>query len=225
MNQVINELPELEGDLIEILGRPNFQCAALANALRLKGQDIPFKSEREQAAVLHFTLNHFLKDKENWRRLCQEDLGRGFQQHNGRMAFGNVEHVGTACSLIGVTVMGQESETFKYEAFNVKAIFKQPYVLEEGIFFLDDTHAARAIVKNMKAGEEFDTSKLPEGWMNYDQYLAKLEEQYRKPGALNQVAAYPETVYQRDAEDKLVMVDGCPVVLHNKGDAIESPKD
>lgn len=225
MNQVINELPELEGDLIEILGRPCFQCAGLANALRLKGQDIPFKAEQEQAAVLHFTLNHYLKDKENWRRLCQEDLGRGFQQYNGRMAFGAVHHIGAVCSLIGVTLLGQDTDTFVYEAFNAKAIFKKPYRLEEGIFFLDDAQAAQAIVKNLKAGEEFDTDNLPEGWMNYDQYLAKLEEQYRKPGASDQPATYPETIYERDAEGTLVMVDGSPVVLHNKGDVIESPKD
>lgn len=172
-------LPPMDDDLIEILGRPCFQCIGLANALRLKGVDIPFKAEQEQAEVIHFTLSKYLQDKANWRQLCRDDLAGGFVQQNGRMAFANVGHIGKACSLITVTVMGQETETFKYEAFNIKGIFKKPYVLEDGIFFLDDSMAAQAVIKNLSAGEEFDTSKLPESWMDYNQFLAKLEEQHK----------------------------------------------
>lgn len=179
MNEVIKELPPMDDDLIEILGRPCFQCMGLANALRLKGMDIPFKAEQEQAEVIHFTLSKYLQDKANWRQLCRDDLAGGFTQQNGRMAFGTVHHIGKQCSLIAVTVHGQETETYKYEAFNIKGIFKKPYVLEEGIFFLDDSMAAQAIVKNLAAGEEFDTSKLPEGWMTYTQFLEKLEEQHK----------------------------------------------
>lgn len=179
MNEVIKELPAMDDDLTEILGRPCFQCTALANALRLKGVDIPFKAEEEQAQVIHFTLSKYLQDKANWRQLCRDDLAAGFAQQNGRMAFGTVGHIGKLCSLITVTVHGQETETYNYEAFNIKGIFKKPYVLEDGIFFKDDSMAAQAIVKNFAAGNEFNTDLLPEGWMNYTQFLAKLEEQHK----------------------------------------------
>lgn len=172
-------LPELEGDLVEILGRPNFQCASLANALRLKGQDIPFKSEEEQAAVLYLLLSCYLKDKENWRDLVRDELLDGFVQRNDRMAFGNVQHIGSGCSMISVTVMKREVLDNFPENFNIKGIFKKPYVLEEGIFFNDDAHTAQAIIKYLKAGEVFDTALLPEGWMTYDQFFTKLDEQHK----------------------------------------------
>lgn len=179
MNEVIKELPPLEGDLIAILGRPNFQCANLANALRLKGQDIPFKSEEEQAAVIHFTLNQYLKDSVNWAQLCRQELATGFAQCNDRMAFGSVSHIGKACSLISVTVMKREGQDNFPESFSIKGIFKKPYVLEDGIFFTDDAHAAKAIIQNLKAGEVLDVELLPEGWMTYDQFFAKLDEQHK----------------------------------------------
>lgn len=179
MNEVIKELPPLEGDLVEILGRPNFQCSSLANALRLKGKDIPFKSEEEQAAVLYLLLSCYLKDKENWWDLVRDELLGGFVQRNDRMAFGNVQHIGSGCSMISVTVMKREVLDNFPENFNIKGIFKKPYVLEEGIFFNDDAHTAQAIIKHLKAGEVFDTALLPEGWMTYDQFFAKLNEQHK----------------------------------------------
>lgn len=179
MNEVIKELPPLEGDLIEILGRPNFQCASLANALRLGGHDIPFKSEVEQATVIHFLLSHYLKDKDNWRDLVQTTLLSSFVQRNERLAFFNVDHIGKECSLITVSVLGSTVGETKIDSFNIKAIFKKPYVLEEGIFFDDSAVASQVIVKNLKAGEVFDTALLPEGWMTYDQFFAKLDEQHK----------------------------------------------
>lgn len=172
-------LPPLEGDLIEILGRPNFQCSSLANALRLKGQDIPFKSEEEQASVLYLLLSCYLKDKENWRNLVRDDLLSGFVQSNDRMAFGGVQHIGPSCSMITVTIIKREGLDSFPENFNIKAIFKKPYVLEEGIFFDDSAVASQVIVRNLKAGEVFDTELLPEGWMTYDQFFAKLDEQHK----------------------------------------------
>lgn len=179
MNEVIKELPPLEGDLIEILGRPNFQCASLANALRLGGHDIPFKSEVEQATVIHFLLGQYLKDKDKWRELTQEALLGSFVQRTDRLAFFNVDHIGKECSLITVSVLANTVEGNKFDAFNIKAIFRKPYVLEEGIFFDDSAIASQIIVKNLKAGEIFDTALLPDGWMTYEQFFAKLDEQHK----------------------------------------------
>lgn len=176
VNKEIKELPDLTPDLIEILGRPNFHCAALANALRLKGHDIPRKSEHEQAAVVHFTLNKYLEDPTNWRDLVRNDLLSGFVQNNGRMAFGTVHHDGKMCALIEVVVKPREGVDI-FEPFTIKAIFPKPYVLEQGIFFDDNAKAATAIVQHQKAGEVFNTTLLPEGWMTYDQFFEKLEKQ------------------------------------------------
>ena len=176
MSKEIEVMPELTEDLIEILGRPNFHCGALANALRLKGQDIPFKSEVEQATVIHFLMNQYLKDKEKWRELCREELLKDFVQHNDRMAFGNVGHIGSACTLIEVTILKREGVD-KFESFNIKGIFQKPYVLENGIFFNSSAESSQVIVKSLRAGEVFDTDLLPEGWMTYDQFFAKLDEQ------------------------------------------------
>lgn len=59
-------LPPLNNELIEILGRPNFQCIQVANALRSGGQEIANRAENEQAAVIHFLLGHYLADPNQW---------------------------------------------------------------------------------------------------------------------------------------------------------------
>lgn len=59
-------LPPLNNELIEILGRPNFQCIQLASALRSGGQEIANRAENEQAAVIHFLLGHYLADPNQW---------------------------------------------------------------------------------------------------------------------------------------------------------------
>lgn len=66
------KLPELNDELIEILGRPNFTCTKLAECLRHCGQDIKRKSENEQAAVLHVLLNLYIKHGNDWRKHAEE---------------------------------------------------------------------------------------------------------------------------------------------------------
>lgn len=68
-------LPPLDDDLIEILGRPNFACAELATLLRAGGHTIENKAEREQAAVIHFLLEHYLKHGADWH----ERVGAAFE--------------------------------------------------------------------------------------------------------------------------------------------------
>lgn len=67
-------LPELNSDLREILGRPNFTCHFIAKALRLMGFDIPQKSEEEQAVTIYWMLGHYLRDPVNWRDAASAEL-------------------------------------------------------------------------------------------------------------------------------------------------------
>lgn len=60
-------LPPLNDDLADILGRPNFRCAGLAELLRADGHDIKRESRHEQAAVIHFLLGHYLEHGSDWR--------------------------------------------------------------------------------------------------------------------------------------------------------------
>ena len=69
-------LPELNAELIEILGRPNFQCAQLAALLRTDGKEINFRAEDEQATVLHWMLGFYIGDKERWRDHLDIDYRR-----------------------------------------------------------------------------------------------------------------------------------------------------
>jgi hypothetical protein len=55
-----------------ILGRPNFACAAIAEALRKIGHVIKHRSEDEQAAVIHWMLNLYLVHGDAW----PEEAGR-----------------------------------------------------------------------------------------------------------------------------------------------------
>lgn len=73
--QVAKALPDLNADLIEILGRPNFMCGDLAKLLRAGGYDIKCKAEHEQAAVIHFLLGHYLRHGSDWR----ETVGTALQ--------------------------------------------------------------------------------------------------------------------------------------------------
>lgn len=48
---------ELTPERLHILGRPNFACASVAEAMRKKlGREIPRKAEAEQAHVIHWLL-------------------------------------------------------------------------------------------------------------------------------------------------------------------------
>lgn len=61
-------------NLLDILGRPNFACAHIANALRLAGATIAKKAEAEQAAVIHWMLGHYAKHGADWRQHAGDDL-------------------------------------------------------------------------------------------------------------------------------------------------------
>lgn len=65
---------ELTEDLKNILGRPNFTCTHLAEVLRQIGFVIDRKSEAEQAACLHWMLNHYLAHGADWRAHAEAEL-------------------------------------------------------------------------------------------------------------------------------------------------------
>lgn len=67
-------LPPLNDDLISILGRQNFTCAHLAELLRKGGQDIRRKAEHEQAAVIYWFLDLYLKYGEKWESIAKDDI-------------------------------------------------------------------------------------------------------------------------------------------------------
>lgn len=67
-------LPPLNDDLIAILGRPNFTCAHLAELLRKGGQDMRRKSEFEQAAVIYWFLDLYLKYGDKWESIAKDDI-------------------------------------------------------------------------------------------------------------------------------------------------------
>lgn len=65
---------ELTDDVRFILGFICFQCMHIVQALRLGGREINTKAEDEQAAAIHFMLNHYLADRENWRENVNAEL-------------------------------------------------------------------------------------------------------------------------------------------------------
>lgn len=67
-------LPEMNDDLLFILGKPCFQCASIAQILRMTGEDIQPRAESEQAAVIHWMLSYYLKHGENWKAAANADL-------------------------------------------------------------------------------------------------------------------------------------------------------
>lgn len=67
-------VPVLDDDLRFILGRPNFWCYHLANALRAMGQEIARKAEEEQAAVIHFLLKAYFEHGPGWRDAVEKIL-------------------------------------------------------------------------------------------------------------------------------------------------------
>ncbi|WP_400637015.1 hypothetical protein [Pseudomonas aeruginosa] len=70
----VPERLELTDDLKNILGRPNFTCTHLAQALRQIGFVIDRKAEAEQAACLHWMLNHYLASGANWKVHAEAEL-------------------------------------------------------------------------------------------------------------------------------------------------------
>lgn len=85
-------LPELNADLIDILGRPNFMCSHIAQVLRLGGVEIATKAEAEQATVIHWLLGFYFKHGSQWAEKASEDLNQrrsaafSAQQGKGREA-------------------------------------------------------------------------------------------------------------------------------------------
>ncbi|MEH4985907.1 hypothetical protein PO461_00525 [Enterobacter asburiae] len=67
-------LPPLNDELIAILGRPNFTCAHLAELLRKGGQDIRRKAECEQAVVIYWFLDLYLKYGDKWESIANDDI-------------------------------------------------------------------------------------------------------------------------------------------------------
>lgn len=70
----VADLSVLNDDLIDILGRPNFTCIRLAQALRLCGVEIKSKAEHEQAAVIHFLLTRYMRHGSDWAKHTDSDL-------------------------------------------------------------------------------------------------------------------------------------------------------
>lgn len=65
---------EFDDTVKEILGRPNFACAAIANVLRKKGFEIDYKAEAEQARVLYWLLTMYEKHGSDWKTECENFL-------------------------------------------------------------------------------------------------------------------------------------------------------
>lgn len=75
------QLPdELDANLLEILGRPNFMCGDLAVAMRGSGTAIPRKSEAEQAHVLFMLLSLYAQHGETWREKAADWIDGMFNQ-------------------------------------------------------------------------------------------------------------------------------------------------
>ncbi|MEQ6329206.1 hypothetical protein VLF92_12885 [Pseudomonas chengduensis] len=70
----VNGFPALDEHLRYILGRPNFWCYSLANALRAMGKEIARKAEEEQAAVIHWLLEAYFKHGPGWREAVEKIL-------------------------------------------------------------------------------------------------------------------------------------------------------
>lgn len=66
--------PNLNPDLIKILGRPNFMCGQIARILRSSGENILTKAEDEQAATIWFLLRHYMSDPTNWEQHAEAEL-------------------------------------------------------------------------------------------------------------------------------------------------------
>lgn len=70
------EMPALNEDLRDILGRPNFACIGISQRLREMGHSIKHRAEEEQATVIHLLLSHYLKNGAAWRDTVQAFLAR-----------------------------------------------------------------------------------------------------------------------------------------------------
>lgn len=67
---------QMNGDLLDILGRPNFTCRDIAGLLRATGTSIPRKAEAEQAHTVLFLLNFYLRYGAGWADKATEEMQR-----------------------------------------------------------------------------------------------------------------------------------------------------
>jgi hypothetical protein len=69
---------ELTDDLVEILGRPNFICGAIARLLDLTGVSklAKHRAENEQASAIYFLLNMYIRYGSAWWTEARQKLAR-----------------------------------------------------------------------------------------------------------------------------------------------------
>lgn len=71
----VAQLPPLEGDLKEILGKTCLTVAGLGRRLHdLNLYEVPRRVEEEQAAALHWMLNLYLAHGKEWRTVGEKIL-------------------------------------------------------------------------------------------------------------------------------------------------------
>jgi protein-arginine kinase activator protein McsA len=81
MDDTRSKLAELNEDLKDILGRPCFMCARVAQLLAKAGKyDIRPKAEDEQAAMIHWTLMLYLEHGSKWRDEANRLVKEMFEQ-------------------------------------------------------------------------------------------------------------------------------------------------
>ncbi|WP_319764481.1 hypothetical protein [Maridesulfovibrio sp.] len=68
---------ELNEDTKKILGMPNFRCGGLAQLLRGKGHEIPYKAREEQSYVIYWMLELYEKHGPDWRFKAMKYLEEG----------------------------------------------------------------------------------------------------------------------------------------------------
>ncbi|MCP1617006.1 MULTISPECIES: hypothetical protein [Pseudomonadaceae] len=74
-------IPDMDEHLLQILGRPNFRCAHIAQVLRLDGAEIRRKAEDEQAVVIHWMLTLYLAHGAKWWEVATEEVKRIQSEH------------------------------------------------------------------------------------------------------------------------------------------------
>ncbi len=82
----LHELTELNDDLKDILGRPCFACARVAQLLVKAGKyvDVRPKAEDEQAVMIHWTLMLYLEHGPKWRDEANRLVKEMFEQTQPR---------------------------------------------------------------------------------------------------------------------------------------------
>jgi hypothetical protein len=65
---------EMDADLLDILGMPNFRCGPIAHAMQADGVAIPTKAGAEQAHVLFKLLGFYAEHGSKWREAAGDWL-------------------------------------------------------------------------------------------------------------------------------------------------------